>query len=49
VHGGTFSSGLSIAHRFDGGSWRDALSDAGFHVWGFDFHGFGESDPYLRR
>ena len=23
VHGGTFSSALSIAHRFDGRSWRD--------------------------
>jgi pimeloyl-ACP methyl ester carboxylesterase len=47
VHGGTFSSGLSIAHRFDGRSWRDELCDAGFHVWGLDFHGFGRySDPY---
>jgi pimeloyl-ACP methyl ester carboxylesterase len=46
VHGGTFPSGLSIAHRFDGRSWRDSLCAAGFHVWGLDFHGFGESDPY---
>jgi pimeloyl-ACP methyl ester carboxylesterase len=47
VHGGTFPSGLSIAHRFDGRSWRDELCDAGFHVWGLDFHGFGRlSDPY---
>jgi pimeloyl-ACP methyl ester carboxylesterase len=47
VHGGTFPSGLSIAHRFDGWSWRDELGAAGFHVWGLDFHGFGElSDPY---
>jgi pimeloyl-ACP methyl ester carboxylesterase len=47
VHGGTFPSALSIAHRFDGRSWRDALSDAGFHVWGLDFHGFGcFSDSY---
>jgi pimeloyl-ACP methyl ester carboxylesterase len=46
VHGGTFPSALSIAHRFDGRSWRDALVDAGFDVWGLDFHGFGESDPY---
>jgi pimeloyl-ACP methyl ester carboxylesterase len=47
VHGGTFPSGLSIAHRFDGRSWRDALCDAGFHCWGLDFHGFGTlSDPY---
>ena len=46
VHGGTFPSALSIAHRFDGRSWRDALCDAGFHVWGLDFHGFGLSDRY---
>ncbi|MBV9523343.1 MAG: alpha/beta hydrolase [Alphaproteobacteria bacterium] len=47
VHGGTFPSALSIAHRFDGRSWRDALCEAGFHVWGLDFHGFGRlSDPY---
>src|SRR5690242_4015786 len=52
VHGGTFPSGLSIAHRFDGRSWRDALCATGFHVWGLDFHGFGRlSDPYpeMRR
>jgi len=46
VHGATFPSGLSIAHRFDGRSWRDELADAGFHVWGLDFHGFGASDRY---
>ena len=47
VHGGTFPSALSIAHRFDGRSWRDALGDDGFHVWGLDFPGFGcYSDPY---
>ncbi|HZK89276.1 MAG TPA: alpha/beta hydrolase [Stellaceae bacterium] len=46
VHGGTFPSALSIAHRIDGKSWRDELCDAGFHVWGLDFHGFGGSDPY---
>jgi pimeloyl-ACP methyl ester carboxylesterase len=46
VHGATFPSALSIAHRFDGRSWRDALNDAGFDVWAFDFHGFGASDPY---
>jgi pimeloyl-ACP methyl ester carboxylesterase len=46
VHGGTFPSALSIAHRFDGRSWRDDLCAAGFHVWGLDFHGFGSSDPY---
>lgn len=46
VHGGTFPSALSIAHRFDGRSWRDELADAGFDVWGFDFYGFGASDRY---
>lgn len=46
VHGATFPSALSIAHRFQGRSWRDALCDAGFDVWGVDFHGFGGSDPY---
>ncbi len=46
VHGGTFPSALSIAHRFDGTSWRDVLCDAGFAVWGLDFQGFGCSDRY---
>src|SRR5437016_1339176 len=46
VHGGTFPSALSFAHRFDGKSWRDALAAAGFHTWALDFHGFGRlSDP----
>ena len=44
---GRFASGVSIAHRFDGRSWRDELCAAGFHVWGLDFHGFGRwSDRY---
>ncbi len=47
VHGGTFPSALSIAHRFDGRSWQDALCDAGFHCWALDFHGFGDlTDRY---
>ena len=46
VHGATFPSALSIAHRFDGKSWRDALCEAGFDVWGLDFYGFGHSDRY---
>jgi hypothetical protein len=45
VHGATFPSALSIAHRFDGRSWRDALNDAGFDVWGLDFYGFGPFRP----
>src|ERR1700689_4818572 len=43
VHGATFPSALSIAHRFDGYSWRDDLNTAGFDVWGLDFAGFGGS------
>jgi pimeloyl-ACP methyl ester carboxylesterase len=46
VHGATFPSALSIAHRFDGKSWRDALNDAGYDLWGLDFYGFGHSDRY---
>ena len=46
VHGATFPSALSIAHRFDGRSWRDALCEAGFSVWGLDFYGFGYSDRH---
>ena len=46
VHGATFPSALSVAHRFDGRSWRDALCEAGFDVWGLDFYGFGRSDRY---
>jgi pimeloyl-ACP methyl ester carboxylesterase len=46
VHGATFPSALSVAHRFDGRSWRDVLCEAGFDVWGLDFQGFGGSDRY---
>jgi len=46
VHGATFPSAVSVAHRFDGKSWRDALGEAGFDVWGLDFYGFGHSDRY---
>lgn len=46
VHGATFPSALSIAHRFGGKSWRDALNEASFDVWGLDFYGFGHSDRY---
>lgn len=46
VHGATFPSALSIAHRFDGKSWRDALGEAGFDVWGLDLYGFGHSERY---
>src|SRR5438105_967872 len=46
VHGMSFPSASSIAHRFDGRSWRDGLCDAGWDVWGLDFYGFGHSDRY---
>jgi hypothetical protein len=46
VHGARFPSALSVAHRFDGRSWRDALCEGGFDVWALDFHGFGGSDHY---
>src|ERR1700684_183409 len=46
VHGATFPSALSIAHRFDGRSWRDELNAGGYHVWGLDFLGFGGSDRH---
>jgi pimeloyl-ACP methyl ester carboxylesterase len=46
IHGATFPSALSIAHRFDGRSWRDALCEAGFDVWGLDFYGYGHSGRY---
>lgn len=48
VHGATFPSALSVAYRFDGRSWRDALCEAGFHVWALDLHGYGLSDPYAQ-
>jgi pimeloyl-ACP methyl ester carboxylesterase len=46
LHGATFPSALSVAFRFDGVSWRDALCRAGFDVWALDFLGFGGSDRY---
>jgi pimeloyl-ACP methyl ester carboxylesterase len=45
VHGATFGADLSIFYRFDGRSWADALNDIGLSAWGFDFPGYGRSDP----
>jgi alpha-beta hydrolase superfamily lysophospholipase len=46
VHGSTFGADLSVRYQFDGRSWADALRDAGFNVWSFDFAGYGSSDRY---
>jgi pimeloyl-ACP methyl ester carboxylesterase len=46
VHGATFASALSVFYRFDGVSWADTLARSGFHVYGFDQIGFGDSDRY---
>lgn len=50
VHGATFPSALSVAHRFgssrESRSWRDALCAAGFHVWALDFLSYGGSDRH---
>lgn len=44
VHGSTFGADLSVLYALDGRSWADALNDAGFTVWAFDFAGYGESE-----
>jgi hypothetical protein len=41
LNAATLPSTLSVAHRFDGVSWRDALCSPGFDVWALDFLGFG--------
>lgn len=46
VHGATFPSGLSVGFKFDGCSWMDKLSAAGFDAWSFDFVGYGHSGRY---
>lgn len=46
VHGSTFGAALSVLWQLDGRSWADALCDAGFNVWAFDFAGYGASDRY---
>src|SRR5437868_1623566 len=48
VHGATFPSALSIAHRIDGRSWRDELAASGFRVWGLDFQGFTRKSAAMR-
>lgn len=46
IHGASFPSGLAAGFRFDGHSWMDDLSEAGFDVWALDFLGYGGSDRY---
>jgi pimeloyl-ACP methyl ester carboxylesterase len=46
VHGATFPSDLSVFYRLDGRSWADALNEAGFSAWGFDFVGYGRSSRH---
>ncbi len=46
VHGATFPSALATGFRFDGRSWMDELTEAGFDTWALDFLGYGESDRY---
>jgi pimeloyl-ACP methyl ester carboxylesterase len=46
VHGATFGCECSVFFPMDGRSWADALLDAGFNVWGFDFIGYGASSRY---
>lgn len=46
IHGATFPSSLAMFWRFGDVSWADALTRAGFHVFGLDFLGFGASDRY---
>lgn len=50
VHGGTFPSALSIAHRFDGRSWRDVLCGV-FPEKRSSLirHPGGSRDPFLSR
>lgn len=46
VCGATFASEQAIGFRFDGRSWADELTAAGYEVWAFDFIGYGRSDRY---
>jgi len=41
-----FPTRLSVCFRFDGFSWMDDLSQAGFDVLSLDFLGYGDSDRY---
>ena len=44
VHGARLASSMTIAHRFDGWSWRDDLAANGWDVWAMDYLGYDRSD-----
>ncbi|MGY3494262.1 alpha/beta hydrolase [Bradyrhizobium sp. USDA 4502] len=46
AHGARLASAVTIAHRFDGLSWRDNLASDGWDVWALDYVGYGGSDRY---
>jgi pimeloyl-ACP methyl ester carboxylesterase len=46
AHGARLASAVTVAHRFDGLSWRDDLASDGWDVWAPDYVGYGGSDRY---
>jgi pimeloyl-ACP methyl ester carboxylesterase len=46
AHGARLASAVTIAHRFDGLSWRDDLAADGWDVWSLDYVGYGGADRY---
>lgn len=46
AHGARLASAVTIAHRFDGLSWRDDLVSDGWDVWALDYVGYGGADRY---
>src|SRR5471030_1360697 len=46
AHGARLASAVTIAHRFDGFSWRDDLAADGWDVWALDYAGYGGADRY---
>jgi pimeloyl-ACP methyl ester carboxylesterase len=46
THGARLASAVTIAHRFDGLSWRHDLAADGWDVWALDYVGYGGADRY---
>jgi pimeloyl-ACP methyl ester carboxylesterase len=46
AHGARLASAVTVAHRFDGFSWRDDLASDGWDVWALDYIGYGGADRY---